>query len=408
MPARRAEPEPQPHRFDATAFLLLAIGGALAAAVLSADAADISGDWAVVRTSSHNLLGPAGAWIARSLVESLGSAVYVFLAGWLILSIDLFLRPQWWPWLRRVAGWSILVPAAAVMCGSTRDRLGSEDRSPGPGGTVGAWLASWLSAELADLGPSDALGAARCDRLAFAIDRIMGFVARRIGNFVRRLVRHVGRIGSWLIRPRPKRRSVCRFTPVGPRKSPERSAAPRTPRPAPNRANTRCRPLELLDEPVPIRIANEEELCAIGPHCLSRPSTDFGLNVKVVGINTGPVITQYEIALETGLRVNRVTTLADDLALNLKVPSVRVVAPIPGKNTVGIEVPNEHRATVRLKELRDCRSARGVGSAAALPRQGHRRPIANVRPRRHAALAHRRPHGHRQIRLPECRHSRAC
>ena len=64
----------------------------------------------------------------------------------------------------------------------------------------------------------------------------------------------------------------------------------------------------------------------------------------MVGINTGPVITQYEIALETGLRVNKVTSLADDLALNLKVPSVRIVAPIPGKNTVGIEIPNEHRA----------------------------------------------------------------
>src|SRR5262249_50446939 len=56
-------------------------------------------------------------------------------------------------------------------------------------------------------------------------------------------------------------------------------------------------------------------------------------------------------ALETGLRVNKVTSLADDLALNLKVPSVRVVAPIPGKDTVGIEIPNEHRAVVKLKEV---------------------------------------------------------
>jgi S-DNA-T family DNA segregation ATPase FtsK/SpoIIIE len=84
---------------------------------------------------------------------------------------------------------------------------------------------------------------------------------------------------------------------------------------------------------------------------LEKTFTDFGLNVRVVGINTGPVITQYEVALETGLRVHKVTRLADDLALNLKVPSVRVVAPIPGKNTVGIEIPNEHRAVVRLKEV---------------------------------------------------------
>ena len=63
------------------------------------------------------------------------------------------------------------------------------------------------------------------------------------------------------------------------------------------------------------------------------------------------MITQYEIALETGLRLNKVTNLADDLALNLRVAAVRVVAPLPGRNTVGIEVPNEIVQVVRLKEL---------------------------------------------------------
>ena len=95
---------------------------------------------------------------------------------------------------------------------------------------------------------------------------------------------------------------------------------------------------------------------------LEKSFADFGLSVKVVGIHTGPVITQYEVALETGLRVNKVTTLADDLALNLKVPSVRIVAPIPGKNTVGIEVPNEHRAIVRIKELLLATADKAVGS----------------------------------------------
>ena len=84
---------------------------------------------------------------------------------------------------------------------------------------------------------------------------------------------------------------------------------------------------------------------------LEKTFQDFGLKIKVVGIHTGPVITQYEVALETGMRLNKVTNLADDLALNLRVSSVRVVAPLPGRNTVGIEVPNEIRQTVRLKEL---------------------------------------------------------
>ena len=99
---------------------------------------------------------------------------------------------------------------------------------------------------------------------------------------------------------------------------------------------------------------------------LEKTFKDFGLNVRVVGINTGPVITQYEVALETGLRVNKVTSLADDLALNLKVPSVRIVAPIPGKNTVGIEIPNEHRAVVRLKEV-ILTAGKKVGQGASCP-----------------------------------------
>jgi S-DNA-T family DNA segregation ATPase FtsK/SpoIIIE len=109
-------------------------------------------------------------------------------------------------------------------------------------------------------------------------------------------------------------------------------------------------PLNLLDEPVIVETEDESRLRDVA-NLLEKTFADFGLKVRVVGIHTGPVVTQYEIALETGLRVSRVTSLSDDLALNLKVPSVRIVAPLPGRNTVGIEVPNEHRAVVRLKEL---------------------------------------------------------
>ena len=77
----------------------------------------------------------------------------------------------------------------------------------------------------------------------------------------------------------------------------------------------------------------------------------FRLQVKVVEIETGPVIAQFEVELEAGLRLSKITSLADDLAIALRVPSVRIVAPIPGKNTVGIEVPNAERHLVRLREV---------------------------------------------------------
>ncbi|MCA9177709.1 MAG: DNA translocase FtsK [Planctomycetales bacterium] len=84
---------------------------------------------------------------------------------------------------------------------------------------------------------------------------------------------------------------------------------------------------------------------------LEKTFQDFGFNVKVVEIETGPVIAQYEIELEAGLRLSKITNLADDIAIALRVPSVRIVAPIPGKNTVGIEIPNAQRQTVRLRDV---------------------------------------------------------
>jgi DNA segregation ATPase FtsK/SpoIIIE-like protein len=118
-----------------------------------------------------------------------------------------------------------------------------------------------------------------------------------------------------------------------------------------SRTSGKLPPLDLLEDPDPFPIELHEQKLRERAAKLEQTFADFGYHVRVVGINTGPVITQYEIALETGLRVNKITALADDLALNLKVPSVRIVAPILGKDTVGIEIPNDYRATVRMKEV---------------------------------------------------------
>ncbi len=84
---------------------------------------------------------------------------------------------------------------------------------------------------------------------------------------------------------------------------------------------------------------------------LERTCKQFGYDVKVVEIETGPVISQYEIDLAPGLRLQKITALADDLAIAMRVPSVRIVAPIPGKNSVGVEVPNETRQIVSLRQV---------------------------------------------------------
>ena len=110
-------------------------------------------------------------------------------------------------------------------------------------------------------------------------------------------------------------------------------------------------PLDLLLESDDISYEEHEREVRRKARLLEKTFKNFGFNVKVVEIETGPVIAQYEIALEAGLRLAKITNLADDLAIALRVPSVRIVAPIPGKNTVGIEVPNEHRQLVRMRDV---------------------------------------------------------
>jgi DNA segregation ATPase FtsK/SpoIIIE, S-DNA-T family len=84
---------------------------------------------------------------------------------------------------------------------------------------------------------------------------------------------------------------------------------------------------------------------------LKETLTSFGVDANVVGINPGPTVTQYEVQPASGVKITAIASLADDLALALKCGQVRLVAPIPGKATVGIEVPNTKGRVVTLKEL---------------------------------------------------------
>jgi len=78
---------------------------------------------------------------------------------------------------------------------------------------------------------------------------------------------------------------------------------------------------------------------------------DFKIDARVVEVQKGPTVTQFEISLAAGIKVHKIVNLSDDLAMALKAQGIRIIAPIPGKSTVGLEVPNPKRATVGLREL---------------------------------------------------------
>jgi S-DNA-T family DNA segregation ATPase FtsK/SpoIIIE len=95
---------------------------------------------------------------------------------------------------------------------------------------------------------------------------------------------------------------------------------------------------------------------------LEQKLRDFGVEGEVVEVLPGPVITMYEFAPAPGVKVNKIVNLQDDLALVMRALSVRVVAPIPGKAVVGIEIPNKRREVVRLRDLLDSDAFRSSNS----------------------------------------------
>ena len=93
---------------------------------------------------------------------------------------------------------------------------------------------------------------------------------------------------------------------------------------------------------------------------------DFRVEAKVVSVTPGPVVTRFELQPAAGVKVSKFTALAKDLARSLAVVSVRIVEIIPGKSVVGIEIPNERRETVRLKEILDSRQYHAASSPLTL------------------------------------------
>jgi S-DNA-T family DNA segregation ATPase FtsK/SpoIIIE len=115
--------------------------------------------------------------------------------------------------------------------------------------------------------------------------------------------------------------------------------------------NYRLPPFDLLRDPPKITEDKIQERLVTGAKMLETTLANFGISVRVADIERGPVITKFELEPAPGVRVQSITALADDIALAMQASSVRIQAPIPGKNRVGIEVPNGAAAAVWLKDV---------------------------------------------------------
>jgi S-DNA-T family DNA segregation ATPase FtsK/SpoIIIE len=366
---------------DLFALCLLALCVFLALALASYDPLDPPGHMAYpARTVALNLAGVYGAQTAHHMRNSVGLGAYFLVFALLTLDLRLFSRSGPRDSIFRALGILFVLAGVCVGLQMLTPHLGGGP-VVGSGGYVGAWGLTLLERHFAVQGIQILIAATVTAGILATGDLMLLHLAWAIPLAPFRML---GRLFSGR---RDEKLACNRFeqaeskpvvsTPVAPAIRDKKTAA----KPAatlPIKVNPPVVAKSLRDEvverleagsatsaAVPFELpsldlledaeefpydilATKAQAAAV---ILEKTFKDFGLNVRVVEVDTGPVITQFELELEAGLRLSKVSALADDLAIALRVPSVRVVPSIPGKNTVGVEVPNEKQVLVRLREL---------------------------------------------------------
>jgi len=121
-------------------------------------------------------------------------------------------------------------------------------------------------------------------------------------------------------------------------------------------------PLELLSRPPQLDVTKKQKEFRDNAQIIENTLKEFGIETRISQIVPGPVVTRYEIRIAPGVKLGKIVNLKDELALNLKAHSLRILAPIPGKAAVGIEIPNIERDVVWLRELLESPEYKGPSS----------------------------------------------
>ena len=325
----------------------------------------------------HNLGGVAGAYVADILllVFGISAAAWIpFLAAWVGRGFSRLHREprkgEGLPGWLRLAGMGLFLLAGTSLESLRLHSLGASLPGP-PGGVTGAAIAPHVLALLGPTGSTVALlaGCALGASLAFGFSWIS--VAEGLGGIfegalalvrARREEREDRTIGEQSQQERAAHfaQERERLEEAGPVHI-ERAAANVAPSPRRQReqqvplfADGSVAGLPTLDLLDPAQAATEgvsTETLEYTSRLIERKLKDFGVDVAVVAAYPGPVITRYEIEPATGVKGAQIVNLAKDLARALSLVSIRVVETIPGKNLMGLELPNARRQTVRLSEI---------------------------------------------------------
>jgi S-DNA-T family DNA segregation ATPase FtsK/SpoIIIE len=347
----------------------------------------------VTSAPTHNLIGSAGAIFSSVLFSLIGGAAYLFPVLLGLMGVRCFSQSDWSIRLRNAA--ASLVALLFLSAFLHLEVMAVPTVSSGlvfrgqAGGLFGQALAGGLRAYFASTGAHILIIAGFLIAMLFTTPLSLAQIASRLPEWGRRMGDRLRR----MIPARPPEEALAET-----RKTP-RSRKPKTiravieealpateelPPPAPpliqppvaasseagEPAGVEAEPdhpmekrqerkgdyelpdpAELLTEPTGVLSKVTEEELKAQSEILAKALLSFGIEGKVTEVRPGPVVTMYEFEPAPGTKVARIVNLADDLALAMKAISLRIVAPLPGKSVVGIEVPNPYRETVSMREV---------------------------------------------------------
>ena len=367
---------PQTHAIrEAALWVLGAIALIMLVALLSYSAQDPGFSHTGNGTPVRNLIGAVGAWFADVAYSLFGGPALLFpamtmLAGWIVFAARTSPGPvDRQVLITRLSGFALTLATSCALAtlhfsahGLPQTAGGAFGELLGNGfasglGSLGATLlllSSWLAGVslftgLSWLALMDRVGHFVLDRADQARALVLAFRARTAGRRVQEERQEV---------VRKERKKVEKKVP--PRIEPALPAPPPSTRAEKERQVPLFQgnvlpgelpPLALLDDPPDQVLAYSKESLEAMSRLVELKLRDFGVEVEVVAVQPGPIVTRFELAPAPGVKVSQISNLSKDLARSLSAISVRVVEVIPGKPTVGLEIPNETREMVTLGEI---------------------------------------------------------
>ena len=341
-------------------------------ALASYDPADpafsVSGD----TPSINNRMGPAGAWFADLAYLLFGRPAYLFPALVLLAGVW-FLRGRHGTTLSRstlLCRGGGLVLLLATSCGLATLHFVAPEMRETAGGIIGQLVGEQLAQVLGWLGTTVLLLvlwlAAASLTTGVSWLAVMDGIGRGVLRSIGMAQGFINRLQIWLEGRRAKQRRLDTISKrqakpraEKPRIEPSFSAVPPSARLERERqvplfeppASGELPPLALLDDPPPTAGGYSAEALEAMSRLVELKLADFGIEVEVVSVQPGPVVTRFELKPAPGVKVSQISNLAKDLARSLSTVSVRVVEVIAGKPYVGLEIPNEVRELVALGEI---------------------------------------------------------